>query len=158
MGMDVYGKNPSGPKGEYFRRNVWGWHPLWDLIEEMVPWVPIKVASGHTNDGYGLDADDAAALAATLKGLLDSGQVAEYIEKRDHHLADMPDIPCEYCGATGTRTDEVGVKMGMDKKHWCNACDGKGTQQDPRRAYQVSIQDVAEFAEFVRQSGGFSIY
>jgi hypothetical protein len=28
MGFDVYGKAPTAREGEYFRRNIWGWHPL----------------------------------------------------------------------------------------------------------------------------------
>jgi hypothetical protein len=35
MGMDVYGRKPSSPAGEYFRANVWSWHPIHVLIEEL---------------------------------------------------------------------------------------------------------------------------
>ena len=35
MGMDVYGRKPSSPDGEYFRANVWSWHPIRALIIEL---------------------------------------------------------------------------------------------------------------------------
>ena len=35
MGMDVYGRNPSSPVGEYFRATIWAWHPLHALISEL---------------------------------------------------------------------------------------------------------------------------
>ena len=35
MGMDVSGRLPSSPKGEYFRANVWSWHPIHTLITEL---------------------------------------------------------------------------------------------------------------------------
>ena len=37
MGMDVYGRKPKNETGEYFRRNVWGWHPLWEYCCEANP-------------------------------------------------------------------------------------------------------------------------
>ena len=32
MGMDVYGRRPKSERGEYFRNNIWWWHPLADFI------------------------------------------------------------------------------------------------------------------------------
>ena len=32
MGMDVFGKNPTSEVGKYFRRNVWHWRRLADLV------------------------------------------------------------------------------------------------------------------------------
>jgi hypothetical protein len=37
MGMDVFGKAPTRKVGEYFRSNVWYWHPLWHYCEEIAP-------------------------------------------------------------------------------------------------------------------------
>ena len=66
MGMDVYGKDAKNEKGEYFRRNVWGWRPLWnycvDNYEDLVGEV-----SGHYNDGDGLDEAGSLELAKRIK-------------------------------------------------------------------------------------------
>lgn len=35
MGMDVYGRKPSAPAGEYFRATIWAWHPIHALIVEL---------------------------------------------------------------------------------------------------------------------------
>ena len=35
MGMDVSGRKPRSKAGEYFRANVWSWHPIHALIEEL---------------------------------------------------------------------------------------------------------------------------
>ena len=51
MGMDVYGKAPTAEVGEYFRRNVWGWRPLWDMCLDLFPELTEKVEYGHSNDG-----------------------------------------------------------------------------------------------------------
>lgn len=158
MGMDVYGNAPTAEVGEYFRRSVWGWHPLWDLVEDVCPWVLKAVPGGHYNDGEGLDAQQALRLADELAEMLADKTITRYIEKRNHTLAELPDVPCQWCEGTGVRTDEVGQQMKMPERNWCNGCDGKGFQQDSRRMYQVSVEDVEEFAEFVRHSGGFRIH
>ena len=37
MGMDVYGKNPTAPEGNYFRNSVWCWRPLAVYILQAAP-------------------------------------------------------------------------------------------------------------------------
>ncbi len=32
MGMDVFGRNPSEPSGQYFRASIWMWRPLHEQI------------------------------------------------------------------------------------------------------------------------------
>ena len=157
MSIDVYGIAPTSNAGEHFKRNLWEWERLAGLMTALVPELSAKVVYQPNSGRFGLDAVDAAALAARLYDLLADGTVAEYIETTEHHIADLPDVKCEWCGGTGTRTDEVGQKMGMVERHWCNGCDGRGLHQDIRRSGSVSLQDVREFAEFVRSSGGFQI-
>ena len=81
MGMDVYGKSPTTEKGAYFRKNVWGWHPLWNLCEELSPDVAGKVEYGHSNDGDGLCAHDARLLGRVLWDALWDGRVDQFIER-----------------------------------------------------------------------------
>jgi hypothetical protein len=35
MGMDVVGRKPDSPAGEYFRANIWSWRPIQALIIEL---------------------------------------------------------------------------------------------------------------------------
>lgn len=36
MGMDLYGKKPLNPVGEYFRNNVWWWRPLAVFVQKLI--------------------------------------------------------------------------------------------------------------------------
>jgi hypothetical protein len=159
MGMDVYGRAATSEAGEYFRRNVWGWHPLWDACRFIAPDLTEKVEYGHSNDGDGLDGPDAAELADRIMAAVYAGSVREYVEARQEHLDSLPDEPCEYCGATGFRTDSVGIEYGYDKPDGpgCNACHGKGSNRPFECSYDVDVRDLMEFADFLRASGGFSI-
>jgi hypothetical protein len=80
MGMDVSGKNASAPVGEYFRNNVWNWHPLADYIQAAHPDLAEKCPYWHSNDGGGLDADDAAELGKRLRADLASGRVKAFAD------------------------------------------------------------------------------
>jgi len=76
MGMDVYGKNQESEKGAYFRNNVWWWRPLWNYCEELHGDITHKVESGYSNDGDGLDAENALALGQRLLNDLATGVTA----------------------------------------------------------------------------------
>lgn len=78
MGMDVYGKKPMSEKGEYFRNNVWWWHPLADYCVHVASDICEACQYWHSNDGCGLDAEDAMQLAEILQGELDSGNCDAY--------------------------------------------------------------------------------
>ena len=171
MGMDVMGKNPKSERGEYFRNNVWWWRPLWDYCCEVAPDLCNDV-SGHYNDGDGLESVESVLLSERLLSSLSNGFVDKYIEERNTHLANLPMRGCDLCHNTGIRTDEVGREGGMPEKvleqdkaimlgreiGWCNGCDGRGWNEPWEASYPFSRENVEEFALFLRESGGFSIY
>jgi hypothetical protein len=171
MGMDVYGKNPTSKVGKYFRRNVWGWHPLWGYVEDVHPEIASLVKYGHSNDGDGLDEEDSRRLAELLTTDLEIGLVDKYVEERNKALADLPLEPCGLCDSTGIRTDKVGLESGMPDKElspemkiltgrekgWCNACNGQGESAPWATNYSLEPTDVKEFTEFLRDCGGFEI-
>jgi hypothetical protein len=173
MGMDVYGSNPTSERGEYFRNNVWWWRPLWDYCCEVGSDLiePEVAEGGHYNDGVGLGEDDSKALALVLLGELDSGRTAEFERKHREYLASLPREDCDLCGATGIRTDAIGEDMGQPTKElpteiqiltgrthgWCNGCNGVGTRESFGMSYPFSAENVREFAEFLRDCGGFQI-
>lgn len=153
MGMDVYGKNPTSEKGEYFRNNVWWWRPLWDYCEEV--YEPCNLISGHSNDGDGLDADGAAELASVLFEKLESGETQAYATLRQGFLESLPDNPCDICKGTGQRPDGLyGVEW---KQEGCNGCGGTGKVRPFEANYPFDTENVREFAEFCAASGGFEI-
>jgi len=170
MGMDVYGRNATEPTGEYFRRNVWGWRPLWDYCLNTFP-IAEMVEDGHSNSGDGLNAEDSRILAEQMKMAIANGNAQEYIEKRNARLASMDRPTCDTCTGTGIRTDEVGMFQDMPTRElspemasltgrthgWCNACDGEGKTDSWETNYYLDLDDIKEFAEFLETSGGFRI-
>lgn len=171
MGMDVIGKNPTTEVGEYFRNNVWSWRPLWIYCQDIAGDLLANV-SGQYNDGEGLNADGARALAERLQVELAAGRTAEYERDRNEFIARLPQHDCEWCHSTGIRTDQVGVNTGMPTKEldattaillgrshgWCNACRGEGRMNHPETSYVFRTENVARFAEFLADCGGFEIW
>jgi len=171
MGMDVFGTNPTEEKGAYFRNNVWWWHPLWDYCLNLHPDLCEKVENGHSNDGDGLDADDARELGERLLRDIAEGVTQAYEDEYRRHLSELPMRDCPYCQATGIRTDDVGREMGMDTEELpddvaiilgrafgtCNGCNGVGKSLSWEANYPFSVDNVRQFAEFALRSGGFSI-
>lgn len=170
MGMDVFGKEPITETGEYFRNNVWWWRGLWDYCVKVAPELCDNV-SGQTNDGDGLDADGAIALAEKLQEQIDEGFTAKYEHDYNAWRASLPRVKCNICDGTGIRTDEVGIENGMPMKElaievqiltgrihgWCNGCDGEGDKESFEASYPFSTENVQQFANFLTDSGGFSI-
>ena len=171
MGMDVYGKNAKTEVGTYFRRNVWGWRPLWDYCVNQHPEVAGVVKYGHSNDGDGLDGELSLLLGRLLESDIKTGAASAYIENRNAELAELPRPDCDLCSGTGIRTDAIGVQYGMDKQELpdemksltgrthgtCNACHGEGKTDAWETNYFLELDDIKEFAEFLKDCGGFSI-
>ncbi len=171
MGMDVYGKNPKSEVGQYFRRNVWGWHPLWDYVENVHPEIAELVKHAHSNSGDGLGSRDSKKLAKLLMDDYNSGRVAHYVVERNKQLSELPFEDCRLCEGTGIRTDDIGKSAGQHKKEldpdiaiivgrtkgWCNGCNGVGKVEDWATNYYLEDVDVKEFAEFLAECGGFEI-
>ena len=107
MGMDVMGVKPASKRGEYFYNNVWWWSPLWAYCRKVAPDIAMKVNDGFSNDGDGLDAEDAAALGRVLNAEVESGETKRFQEWFEGYLAAIPDEECKLCHGTGERHDEV---------------------------------------------------
>lgn len=150
MGMDVYGTEPLNQKGEYFRNNVWWWHPLWSYCQEVHPDITFPVKNGHDNSGDGLDSKGAINLGLALKKDIASGAVLSYEQKRTSYLDSLPLEPCSQCETTGIRDDEY-------VKGLCNCCSGSGKVKSFETNYHFDPENVEIFAEFLINSGGFSI-
>ena len=175
MGMDVYGEAATAEVGQYFRRNVWGWRPLAEMVTTLLPRETAPCRHWQSNDGDGLDAEGAAALAGALEVLIANGYVESYIRSRDAELATLPDEPCHLCKATGIRRDAIGTRDGQPSKvigtdvpaepdhprhgdtGWCNGCDGRGASPAFDRHYHLETQDVLDFLAFLQHCGGFTI-
>jgi len=159
MGMDVYGKKPSNKRGEYFRNSVWGWHPLWSYCKKVAPEVTDKVKYGHSNDGDGLGKRDSLKLAKILREEISSGRTAAYEKEYTAAMKEAPDQKCDLCKGKGRRTDAFAKRSLPEttKPKGCNACGGKGKVRPFATHYPFELDNVAEFAEFLENCGGFEI-
>ena len=168
--MDVYGTAPVSDTGRYFRNNVWWWRPLWDYCVYIAPHLT-KDVNGDTNDGDGLDKEGAEALSRILLASLSDGRCIVYEAQYNLEVSQLPNEDCNICDKTGIRTDKIGKEQGQDSKvlpddkaivlgretGWCNGCDGFGWKPNWATHYPFSQENVREFAEFLAESGGFSI-
>ncbi|HBP1183203.1 hypothetical protein [Pseudomonas aeruginosa] len=154
MGMDVFGKAPTSETGEYFRNNVWWWHPLWRYCEAIAPDLIPDDNLGHSNDGWGLEREEATELAARLERAIATGETERYAEQYRARLEALPSEPCTVCGGVGKRAEPP--KSGPGQLP-CNACDGTGRVLNFATHYPFAVDNVKAFAEFLRGSGGFQI-
>lgn len=155
MGMDVYGETPTSEKGEYFRNNIWWWHPLWHYCEQLAPDLIPGNNFGHSNDGWGLNRRKSLKLADRLASALAAGKTEQYALERKQYLESLPLEKCNTCGGTGHRAEPP--QAGPGPLH-CNSCDGKGEVPNFRAHYPFSVENVREFEAFLRDCGGFRIW
>jgi hypothetical protein len=73
MGMDVIGRNPTAPQGEYFRASIWQWPLLVKVITTLCPQETSACKHWEFNDGDGLNSAQVVALAEALERKLRSG-------------------------------------------------------------------------------------
>jgi hypothetical protein len=106
-----------------------------------------------------------------MKADIASGAAQDYITARNHKLASLERLTCEWCDGTGIRTDEVGMFQDMPTRElspemamltgrthgFCNGCSGEGKKDNWETNYQFDLEDIKEFAEFIENSGGFKI-
>jgi len=183
MGMDVYGIKPTGQRGEYFRNNAWWWGPLATYCNMIAPDICAPCKGWNYNDGDGLDAAGAVALAEGLQKEIDSGRTEAFARRYASDQEMMPDEPCKICGGTGVRKPPPEPKPDADpndlfpdlveefdpRKHSgagdlkeggikCNGCQGSGYVRPSICHFPFSTENVADFMAFLRESGGFVIW
>lgn len=171
MGMDLAGITPTSATGSHFRNNLWWWRPLWGYCRNVAPDL-LRDVNGDTNDGDGLDRDDAIRLAGILREELATGRTLEAVTAFHERQSSFTLKPCDLCTGTGVRTDSIGVQHGMPDKPlgvahailvgrehgWCNGCNGEGRRLPHSLAYQFDVGNVEDFAAFAEASGGFQIW
>jgi hypothetical protein len=162
MGMDVYGIKPTSKVGEYFRRNVWGWHPLWEYCLDLHPDIAGKVKNGHSNDGDGLGLVNAKKLAKKLDNDVKNGVAKKYIDDRNKRIADLSQQLCWLCEGKATLNkitlNAVDESSSTKTSNQCHVCNGTGFGDDWEKNYYLELEDIVEFSKFLEASGGFQIW
>jgi hypothetical protein len=159
MGMDVYGVENSDA---YFRAGGGSWGAIWAMTATVAPEMCALVQYPWTNDGSGLDATDTAALHATLQFAWND-DLPDRIRAHNAALAAVPDDVCQWCNGTGVRTDEVGVKLDMPARNYCNGCDGQegghpGRVRPSSDWNMIDLEHFESWITFLSICGGFEIW
>ena len=180
MGFDLYGLSPSGEekpdfpvsgreeeikayfawqdntKGSYYRQNVWGWKPVWEYVSAFCGYIlSIKdLQRGYFNDGLKISKTKANRIAGRINKLNKNGSLEEYVKARNKIIERMPDEECDICKGTGGRKKPPEIGPGDVK---CNGCSGEGTRRPFAVNYMGYKDDIIEFGEFCKHSGGFTI-
>lgn len=147
MGFDVFGKS-----GNYFRNNVWGWRPLWHYVSNTCGDIlsDNDIRSGSFNDSHRITKGKADKIAKRLQQHIDEGHAQAWVEKYEENRRNTPLVKCDLCNGTGKRDDEF-------VQGTCNGCHGKGKTEPILTWYPASLENIQEFADFCKESGGFRI-
>lgn len=133
MGFDLYGLKVASKKGEYFRNNVWWWRPLWDFVcVHCNDILTEKQQTGGTwNDGTKIGPKMSIRIADRLQEKINDGTATQ--EEKD--IKKM---------IKEAKKHNKELKHGDPKYNW-------------DEAYPFSMENLKDFIQFCRDSGGFNI-
>jgi hypothetical protein len=167
MGMDVCGRHPRTEDGKIFDLNWASWEPLVTYMEHVAPEIVHRCTYWRSNDGDGLNEEDAIALADVLQAELDAGRTEGYFARRygdarsrsvllthrprfdDEAMrqqkmqqlkAECPDLDDDFLRTVGVEN----VQVVFDE------------EDDLLRT--IGAENVRSFVAFLRECGGFSLW
>ena len=159
-------KFESENKGYYFRNNVWWWRPLAEYVLEHTKVITSKkkIEGFSYNDGVAISAKEAEQIAKQLYHLLQTGHTKEYAEQYEEKRI----IAEKHNAIVQKKLDELALEAERvtGKKDIAPASFPKDLRQKWDETYQekewiesypFSVENVKEFADFCRDSGGFTI-
>jgi hypothetical protein len=127
----------TSQSGTYFRNNVWWWRPLADYVLRFTKVIPENEHEhwGY-NDCYEVSQENAEMISQQLDHLIKSGHCKAYADKFEkQRLKIEKQFPDQY------------------KRKWDQLYDKKNFNGN----YPFSVDNVKEFSEFCKNSGGFTI-
>lgn len=151
--------------GVYFRNNVWWWRRLAAYIYENVDEISEDdYGLWHENSGHQVDADTAIKIADKLEELIKQGHTAEYqmqieeamVHAEEHNKgieAKLDALRESVIKLTGNKDIAPADYPDIQKNQW-EVLYGNKSWND---SYPFSVENVQDFADFCRQSGGFEI-
>ena len=155
-------------KGVYFRNNVWWWRRLADYILDHTKCVDEKdFDKWQENGGHEVDEETAIQIANQLEHLVSTGHAEKYkqeiddeIKKAEEHNSKveqmLSELRLEVAKIVGKEQAEKLAPRDYPKplnEKWWEITN----QTDYKANYPFSIDNVKEFIEFARNSGGFRI-
>ena len=161
MGMDIDGKKPVSETGKHFYNDSRWWQPLADYVRQIAPEIASRCKirrSSAKKDEPNASAKDSNALATILQAEIDSGRTAQSAINHQEWQEAMPDEHCCKCDGTGICNPvppEFGAGDPNNGGIKCNCCEGTGKHRPWETRYHFSVENMQNFANFLRDSGGF---
>jgi len=155
-------------KGVYFRNNVWWWRRLANYILDHTKCVDeADFDKWQENSGHEVDEETAIQIANQLEHLISTGHAEKYkqeidaeIKKAEEHNSKveqmLSELRLEVAKVVGKEKAEKLAPRDYPKplnEKWWEITN----QTDYKANYPFSIDNVKEFIEFARNSGGFRI-
>ena len=152
--------------GAYFRNNVWWWRPLWDFVCENCADILTEkdMNGGHYNDSHIISRRKAEAIATTLEEVIESDETKMWIKEHEDNMeqakrnnaqveAELEELKKLVEVETGNPDIYPAIYPDKFKKKY----DEIYGKRDWASSYPFNKDNVINFINFARQSGGFSI-
>ena len=136
MGMDVSGRKPDSPVGEYFRANVWSWRPIHALICELCS----DLLDEEVLEGMGYN--DGAGAAD---------------QKTCTEMANRFELWMEH-NVQGRSLDIPGAKVTEEGRFVTDEELAANPDLETHTPYNVEDEHLKEWIEFLRHCGGFEVW
>ena len=152
-------------KGVYFRNNVWWWRRLAQYVYDNTDEISEDdYRLWHENGGHQVDEVIAIRIADRLEELIKQGHTAEYqslveedMQKAEKHNKGIEEkleaLRKSVIKLTGNKDIAPNDYPDIQKNQW-EVLYGNKSWED---SYPFSVENVQDFADFCRQSGGFEI-
>ena len=162
MGFDLIGK-----RGIDFRNNVWWWRPLATFILQHCHGLGTTKdqENWHYNSGYFVTESKAELIANQLEEFVKSGVVHNHailiqkqIHKAEKHNAAIEILLQDLLKKVKKETGKQSIAPIDYPEPYRTEWDRLFESKDSAASYPFSVDNVNDFIDFCRKSGGFEIY
>ena len=151
--------------GDYFRNNVWWWRPLANYVIKYTGCVEEEDAQmWGENSGHEVDDETAKQIHNQLQVLIESGHTkkfeADYEKERlkaEKHNDKVEKELKKFCKSVEKRLGKTNLAPAEFPKADHDEWERIYHKRKWNASYPFSVENVKEFAEFCRFSGGFKI-
>ena len=159
------GKYQEEVVGDYFRNNVWWWRPLAHYVIEYTGCIDKNdIRAWSENGGHEVDDQTAKQIHNQLQVLIESGHTkkfeADYEKERlkaEKHNDKVEKELEKFCKSVEKKLGKTNLApMNFPKKDH-DEWERIYHKRKWNASYPFSVENVKEFAEFCRFSGGFKI-
>ena len=160
--LDEYEKEVVG---DYFRSNVWWWRPLASYVIKYTGCVNEDDAEmWSTNDGHEVDGETAQQIHNQLQVLIESGHTQKFQDdyekerlKAEKHNDKVEKELKKFCDSVEKKLGKTNLAPADFPKDDHDEWERIYHKRKWNASYPFSVENVKEFAEFCRFSGGFKI-